>query len=312
MIKRLIVCCALIITVTSCKKESKDMAPAVPSMKGWVTQNIPGAKINSQSVAGNDVFIITTVTAQADRYTSESAIANISVKDTPAGRFYSYAVTGQAGYDQITLNFAKLRETAVNGYVTISKLTSTGTAVPLERKTALAEGGSALEPDQLYKTWWNHNVVGAKGITGFDELSWQSVGVDQAKSGLDIPDGQPDGLMWSKANQGVNTQKQVYLNAKKPGVQSFLTPFIELKQALYTLDAGAVEDAVSGVGLRWKVTAPDFPGNNIFGYSGDALKWLKSSAITSKENGHWRIDVTYKYALYGWDQDLYPKAELSE
>jgi hypothetical protein len=312
MIKRLIVCCALIVAVTSCKKEKENMStPATPSMKSWVKQNIPNSEVNSQAVSANEVFIITTVTAQAPRYTSESAIAVISNKDPDAGRFFSYSVTGQAGYDIITLNFAKLRETATKGQVIISKINSVGTAIPLERKTAFNEDGQT-DPitDKLYQTYWNHNVVGDKKATGFDEAKWKKIGLnssDEEGEGLDVPTGQ-EAFMWSKSNQGVNTNKKVFLNANKPGVQSFLQPFIELQQTIYTLNYDRVEEAVGGVGTRWDVDAPDYKGSGVFGILlTDADYWLKSSAKTSKENGHWRIDVVYKFAPFEWDQDLYAK-----
>ena len=100
-------------------------------MKDWVKRNIPGAEINSQSESANDVFIITTVTATVDRHTAGVYLSLTSEKDTDAGRMFSYNVTNTpGGYDIATINFAKLRETPVNGFVTISRLNSTGTAVP--------------------------------------------------------------------------------------------------------------------------------------------------------------------------------------
>jgi hypothetical protein len=218
-----------------------------------------------------------------------------------AGHSINYGYGRQ--YDEITVTAIELivPYQAVGYYSTFRAVANTQN-FPLERKTF------KQADDEIYATWWNHNVSGVntlENLTAGEITTWKAI------TDGTIPASFKDkGYYWSKTNQARKANEVVFLDARYPGVQTFAYPVEQIQEVVYARDEQTVKDIINIVG--WLETPRDHAGTAYDPTRIDNTKWLVQSASYKKNLGWYEADIRYLYAEGGHEEGLYPDSADEE
>lgn len=264
---------------------------------------LPNVKFHAFEEAGNDLTVTRVYSGTSDVDVSRNDLltlrnAHISGK----GYYQSHALkagasNGKGGtMDVITVTTIDLNVTMQNGYYSVMTGSANLSAIPLERKTVTVGGE---DPEETYKTWWNHHVVSTTESEVITEANWKAI-TDGKR-----PAGAANSVRWVKTNQALKAGEFIILRADMPGTQSYLHPVNEVTETVYSRQESVVKQALLFDG--W-LRAPRNHAGVYYDDRTDNENWLIVSATYRKVNGWYEATLKYKYAEYEWNEKLYPKA----